>query len=65
MSEESRLCHSIIIGDKNTYDDWHIVPTTRPVVNTPEIDDQYVSIPAGGELDYTDVLTGYFNAVWE
>lgn len=59
MSELSKQYHSIIIDDKNTWDDWHLVPETRPVVNPPEVDEQYVEIPgANGALDYTEALTG-------
>lgn len=53
------MYHSIYIGDKNTWDDWHIVPTSRPLVNPPEIKSEYVDIPgANGTLDYTEILTG-------
>lgn len=43
----------------NTYDDWHIVPTSRPVINPPAVKTEYLEIPgATGALDYTGVLTG-------
>ena len=25
------MYHSITIGDKNTWDDWHLIPATRPL----------------------------------
>lgn len=59
MSEQSKLYHSITIGDKNTWDDWHMVPSSRPVINPPEVVTEYVQIPgADGELDYTEALAG-------
>lgn len=43
----------------NTWDDWHLIPSTRPVINPPQVQTQYVSIPGiNGELDLTESLTG-------
>jgi len=51
--------HSIIISGKNTYDEWQMVPTSRPLVNPPEVKTTYLDNPGGnGSLDYTDSLTG-------
>lgn len=59
MSEMSKQVHSIIFGDKNSYDDWHLVPTNRPDVNPPEVKTQYVEVlGVDGDLDYTEVLGG-------
>lgn len=59
MSDLSKQYHSIFIGEKNTWDDWHIVPTSRPLVNPPEVVTEYVDIPgADGSLDYTEALAG-------
>lgn len=53
------MYHSITIGDINTWDDWHMVPESRPVINPPEVKTQYIDIPgANGSLDYTEALTG-------
>lgn len=50
---------SITIGDMNTWDHWHLVPTSRPLVNPPEVKTEYIEIPgANGSLDYTEALTG-------
>lgn len=50
---------SINIGDINTWDNWHLVPLTRPLVNPPEVKTEYIEIPgANGSLDYTEALTG-------
>lgn len=51
--------HSITFGDKNTWTDWHLVPTSRPVINPPEVKTQYVDIPgADGSIDLTESLAG-------
>lgn len=62
-SELAILRHSvnITVGNKtiNTWDDWHIVPTKRPVVSLPTVKTQYIDIPgSNGRLDFTEVLAG-------
>ena len=53
------MYHSLIISGKNTYDEWKMVPTTRPVVNPPEVKTSYVDLPSShGQLDYTHYLLG-------
>lgn len=53
------MYHSITIGDKNTWDDWHLVPTSRPVVNPPKARTKYIEVPgADGFIDLSDMLTG-------
>ena len=59
-SEQAKKYHSITIGDKNTWDDWHLVPTSRPLVLPPEVNTSYVTVPgSNGSLDLTEALTGY------
>lgn len=54
------MYHSITFGNKNTWDDWHLIPSTRPVFNPPETKTHYVDIPgANGQIDLTESLTGY------
>ena len=54
------MYHSITYGDKNTWDDWHLMPSTRPVFNPPPTKTHYVDLPGGnGKLDLTESLTGY------
>ncbi len=51
------MYHSIIISGKNTYDEWGLIPTSRPLVNPPEVKTTYVDIPSShGILDYTELL---------
>lgn len=59
------MYHSIYILNENedtginTYDDWHIVPASRPLISPPAIKTEYLEVPgAMGALDYTGVLTG-------
>lgn len=53
------MYHSITFGGKNTWDDWHLIPKTRPVVNPPQVKTQIVDIPGGdGVIDLTAALTG-------
>lgn len=60
MSERrDRVYHSITIGSKNTWNDWHLIPTTRPLFNPPTVKTNLVNIPGGdGLLDLTTALTG-------
>lgn len=49
------MYHSIYIGEKNTYEDWHLVPTSRPVVNPPQPKFSFIDIPGGnGSIDLTE-----------
>ena len=53
------MYHSITFGDKNTWTDWHLVPSSRPVINPPKPKVQYVDIPgADGSIDLTESLAG-------
>lgn len=54
------MYHSITIGDKNTWDDWHLVAKSRPVINPPKQKTKYLDIPgASGSIDMSESLTGY------
>lgn len=53
------MYHSITLGDKNTWDDWHLIPASRPLFNPPTVKTNYIEIPGGdGILDLTEALTG-------
>lgn len=57
MSELSKQYHSLIISGRNTWDYWHLLPTTRPVVNPPEVEENYVKIAGqDGFVDLTELL---------
>lgn len=54
------MYHSITFGDKNTWDDWQIVPSSRPVFNPPSLKRRLLDIPgADGSIDLSESLTGY------
>lgn len=54
------MIQSITFGDKNTWDDWKIIPTERPVFAPPKPKTTYIDIPGGnGSLDLSESLTGY------
>ena len=53
------MYHSITFGNKNTWDDWFLIPTSRPVFNPPKPKTHYVDIPgADWHLDMSESLTG-------
>lgn len=53
------MYHSITFGDKNTWDDWHLIPSSRPLFDPPEVKNHFVEIPGGdGVLDLTTALVG-------
>ena len=55
------MYHSITIGDKNTWDDWHLIPMTRPLVAPPPIATNYAEIPGlDGFIDLSTALTGAY-----
>ena len=61
-SAEAISVHSVnfVIGTttKNTYDDWLLIPTARPVIVPPPLKSNYVDIPgANGDLDLTEAVT--------
>lgn len=54
------MIQSITFGDKNTWDDWKILPTERPVFAPPKQKTTLIDIPGGnGSLDLSEALTGY------
>lgn len=59
------MYHSLIFQEDdqtrkfNTWDDWHLIPSSRPVFALPSPLFKYVDIPgADGQLDLTDYLIG-------
>lgn len=54
------MYHSITFGDKNTWDDWCLIPETDPIIAPPAIKTNYIDIPgASGSLDMSEAITGY------
>lgn len=53
------MYHSITIGNKNTWTDWFLIPTSRPIVTLPQVKIKHIEIPGvDGELDVSALLTG-------
>lgn len=53
------MYHSVTFGDKNTWDDWHLIPSSRPLFLPPDVKTNYVDIPGtDGHADITEALTG-------
>lgn len=51
--------HSIVFGDKHTWDDWHLMPSSRPLFLPPDVKTNYVDLPGtDGHADITEALTG-------
>lgn len=54
------MYHSVTIGDKNTWDDWHLIPSTRPTINPPKRVDKVVTIPGSSiPLDMSNYNAGH------
>lgn len=54
------MYHSVTFGEKNTWDDWRLVPSSRPVFNPPTQKVRTLDIPGGdGVIDLSQSLTGY------
>lgn len=71
MQVEYDGVHSVLIGDfvngeynpdqgfVDTWNDLHLIPTSRPVIAPPKVRENYVDIPgAHGSTDLTDILIG-------
>ena len=53
------MYHSITFGEKNTWDDWHLIPSSRPVFNPPKPKTNYVDIPgADWHIDLSEAVSG-------
>ena len=49
----------IMSESRNTWDDWHLIPSSRPVISPPEFITNFVEIPGkSGHLDLSTYLTG-------
>lgn len=53
------MYHSVTIGDKNSWDDWHLISKDRPYIAQPTPKTKYVELAgASGSIDLTEALTG-------
>lgn len=52
--------HSVTFGNKNCWDEWGLIPTSKPVIAPPTVKVKQIDIPGlNGSLDLSTVLTGY------
>ena len=71
ISDEARSYHSITFvkrnvpsgssqpTTKNTWDDWKLIPSSRPNISLPNVNYKYVDIPGrNGSIDISDYLVG-------
>ena len=59
-SAQAKQYHSITIGEKNTWDDWRLVPSSRPLISPPPVNTNYAEIIGGdGLIDLTTSLTNH------
>lgn len=43
----------------NSWEDWHLIPSSRPSITPPPVVSKYIEIPGSdGVLDLTEYLTG-------
>lgn len=53
------ITFSNLNGSKNTWSDWQLIPTSRPVAAPPEMNTHFVEIPGrNGVIDLSAFLTG-------
>lgn len=51
--------HSVLFGERHSWNDWRLVPTSRPVINEPTVQTNYVDVPGlDGSLDQSEDLSG-------
>lgn len=44
---------------RNTWTDWHLIPTSRPLISIPNVSTKFVDIPGRGDpIDLTEYMTG-------
>ena len=63
-SDKSKSIHSLIIGKDskwyNTWDDWFLIPSSRPLINPPAPKTKFVDVPGrDGVLDLSELINPY------
>lgn len=52
--------HSVTFDGKHSWNDWHLIPVSRPTIAQPQLKTQYVDIPGvGGSEDFSELLSGH------
>jgi hypothetical protein len=48
------------VPSRNTFDDWKLIPTSKPIIAPPEVNSNLTYIPGGsGFYNTSEILTGY------
>ena len=43
----------------NTWEDWHLIPSSRPVISSPSVSSKYIEIPGrNANIDFSEYLCG-------
>lgn len=51
--------HSVIFGDKHSWEDWFLIPASRPTIAPPPFKDNHLDLPGmNGKLDISEILIG-------
>lgn len=63
-SDKSKSIHSLIIGKDskwyNTWDDWFLIPSSRPLINPPVPKTKFVDVPGrDGVIDLSELINPY------
>lgn len=55
------MYHSVVFGTKNTWEDWHLIPSSRPTISmAPVTSEKFIDIPGkDGQLDISDYALGH------
>lgn len=59
------MYHSITFSrvnyvEQNTWEHWHLIPTSRPFFNPPEVKEKHIEVPGSNKtIDLCDAITGY------
>jgi hypothetical protein len=52
--------HSVIFGDKHSWEDWGLVPASLPIIAMPEVNENIIEVPGmNGVVDLSDVPLGF------
>ena len=53
------MLYGVLFGDKHSYNDWKLIPKSRPDISPPNPKTMYIDVPeADGKLDLTESLSG-------
>ena len=60
FKRKNGVVKSFKFNGMNTWKDWHLIPSSRPLFNAPKVKTNYIDLPGGnGSIDATQVLSSY------